>query len=868
MSKHFQRSNQTASPVLSSELPAMMLTNGILVNKDFSMAGGWALQLPNTLMGGDGARIDVLGVFRSVLNALPENYDWQVRWTQSGRIKELTRIMADRAKPSGQAALAGEIVRECEQVVLGSLAGGMVAWKEATLIIVRRPLPEELSDEDPNVQPKFFKRAFKAIPSLLRKVKLIKVSTEIQLSEDTFNAMAADVKSMLDTINPMLEGAGVFPVRLTDKSWMKALYQWANRSLYEEGGAAAHYAAINGSPVSDLFPMTEFEWTPFGEGLPPGIYRMGDSYEALLTLEQPPEGFKLGIWEDVLYAGLTKMEVTTWATPHNRAKRIEKLNRKLRALKDQGDKPENRNMLADLDREIEELSSNTDRLWRQWVTFRLWGDDPEEVLKLARTLRILCDQAGKIGLVHERFNLWPFLRATCPGNTMDRDVCRALEVTTRHAVRLIPISGQPTYLRMSGNSLGALFTTVSSTSGLLNIDPHEGSLYSAPHGMISAGTGQGKSVLGASLIIELLGADGRAVMIDRGGSFNGLAAAFGVTPLLLTTQNKDITLNPLYISGGHAPDPDELGQVMSILEVMVMSAAQKTGLLDGDAKRTLKDALLRLYDQANGAREVQLGELRDVLAKEQDGRWLATQISSWCDGGDYGRMFDGMNNVPMGGRLSVIDLGQDVRGTNEALTNVLTMLIISMVSQLMSYGGVRRKYVFFDEAGQLCKNPAQAAFLDFAYRTFRKTGTGVWALTQKAMDLSTLFTHAPIKIFLRQDDLGDTRAAAEASGFPVEVVDFIGELQTRKGEFADFVVVQKTSTGTQAHLCRNYVTPIKYAMITSDKEDTHWMKEYMRTNKCGLDVAMREFSKQFPRGVAYARSNPSEQAPRGVPKAA
>ena len=60
----------------------------------------------------------------------------------------------------------------------------------------------------------------------------------------------------------------------------------------------------------------------------------------------------------------------------------------------------------------------------------------------------------------------------------------------------------------------------------------------------------------------------------------------------------------------------------------------------------------------------------------------------------------------------------------------------------------------FDEAGVLIKNKAQADFIDYADRTFRKSGAG--ALTPKAMDLAALFAYAPLKFVLRQDDLEDT----------------------------------------------------------------------------------------------------------------
>jgi hypothetical protein len=54
------------------------------------------------------------------------------------------------------------------------------------------------------------------------------------------------------------------------------------------------------------------------------------------------------------------------------------------------------------------------------------------------------------------------------------------------------------------------------------------------------------------------------------------------------------------------------------------------------------------------------------------------------------------------------------------------------------------------------------------------------------------------------------------------------------------------------------VTPLKYAMITSDKEDTVTIETLMREQKVGRDGAMRLFAKKFPRGVAYARTHASQ----------
>jgi len=846
--KLYERANEMGIDSIADELPSLALQDGVIVNRDLSLAAGWSIQLPNTMLAADLTRANLTVTLRSIFNSLPKNYDWQLRWVQHGRTSELDVVFNERPKPQG---LAGEIVTETEGVTRQLLMSGAVSWKEAQLILVRRPIPEELLSEA-GIKRSKLRKFWDSAKVIARSILPGSPIIDVQANAEMFDTMLKDLTNKILTFEPALKGAGLAPERLTNESCMRIFYEWANKDRYLCGGTPASYPANGSVPLAELYALTEFDW----ESLPPGVFRMGNLYQCILTLDLPPNDLGLGVWENILYSGITRLDITTWGSPGNKAERILTLTRRLKAIKDQKDAPEKRQQMLDLDRELEELGGNTDELWKFFATFRVWGNSPDEALMAANQLIVSCEGNGRIALIHERKNLWAFFRATCPGWTQDRDKYRALDLTTRQAARLVPINAQPSFLRMSPDAMGALFTTVSSTSGIVNVDPHERSLYSAPHFLISAGTGQGKSVLASSLILELLGSNGRAVMIDRGGSFDGLAAAMGVLSIKLTTKNRELTLNPLFVSPGKLPDPDELGGILMLLECMIISSAQQEERLPGETARVLRETLQRLYEAKPGVERV-LSELRDILSDTESGRWLASNLSPWCAGGEYGTLFDGPNNIAIGGRLTVIDLGQDVRGTNQSLTNVLTMLIISIVSQLMSHDGVRRKYLIFDEAGILMKNKAQAEFLEYAFRTFRKTGTGVGALTQKAMDLAAMFSYAPLKFFLRQDDLEDTKAAAAAAGFSEETVGFIRELETSPGEYSDFVMVQDTRAGTLSHLCRNYVTPLKYAMITSDKEDTVSIANLMRENKIGRDQAMRLFAKQYPRGVAYARTHAS-----------
>ena len=111
--KKFYRSNEMGGASLADQLPSLSLHNGVIVHRDLSLAGGWSIQLPNTMLAGNEVRGGLTTLFRSILNSLPAQYDFQVRWVQHGRTKELKELFNERPKPDG---LAGEIVKQTEAV--------------------------------------------------------------------------------------------------------------------------------------------------------------------------------------------------------------------------------------------------------------------------------------------------------------------------------------------------------------------------------------------------------------------------------------------------------------------------------------------------------------------------------------------------------------------------------------------------------------------------------------------------------------------------------------------------------------------------------------------------------------------------------
>jgi len=111
-----------------------------------------------------------------------------------------------------------------------------IAWKEAQIFIVRRPLPAELT-KNAGIKQSHLQKITTSARLFLKALSPKSSITEAHANADAFQAMLTDMRGMVETLEPAIAGSGVFPVRISNAAAMRILYEWANKERYEKGGS-------------------------------------------------------------------------------------------------------------------------------------------------------------------------------------------------------------------------------------------------------------------------------------------------------------------------------------------------------------------------------------------------------------------------------------------------------------------------------------------------------------------------------------------------------------------------------------------------------------------------------------------------------
>jgi hypothetical protein len=143
-----------------------------------------------------------------------------------------------------------------------------------------------------------------------------------------------------------------------------------------------------------------------------------------------------------------------------------------------------------------------------------------------------------------------------------------------------------------------------------------------------------------------------------------------------------------------------------------------------------------------------------------------------------------------------------------------------IISSIQATDQGRPKYLFIDEAWALLKNEASARYVAEAFRTYRKLGCAVVAVSQAVSDFlsvpggKTILQNAPIKILLRQERETVSTLKDELKLSPEEV-QLVSSVTTVPGVRSEFYL--RTSWGSGVGIL--YLSPIMYWVTTTDFRD-------------------------------------------------
>jgi conjugal transfer ATP-binding protein TraC len=579
-------------------------------------------------------------------------------------------------------------------------------------------------------------------------------------------------------------------------------------------------------------------------------------FHAILTLYEPPEDMSRPVFDELLLlCGLLRTEMVVNVERGDRLKRMRRLKTLLRqrhSSRETAEDPAERAATAQITQELEEMGSNSEGTWRAACYLHVWAPSAAALRDQVATALALARSRDMV-FIHEKRALWPYWRAMQPFWTQDKDRFRLLDYSTRHLVRLLPLFGQPTNLPPD-KAIGLLCQTASRS--LFNWIVPDESLFANPHRLIVGGTGSGKSALEDEILVAMRRRRARAVIIDLGGSFANFCEASGGTYVDYNINSRANRINPLWLPPGTVPDPEVLRSRALWLESLVMERGRR---LPGDDLVVLEGALRRAYFRDLNA-QVLLRDVRAILLRDERGAVLAHRLSVWCEDGSLSNLFDGPSQVDLSAAVVVFDLKRVMGDLRDAdLSRVIFNSIVGTVSSLSLEQGGEPKFLTFDEAGVMLKDEATAEFMEYCFRTLRKTGVAVCAISQGLEDflvngrVRNAFVGAADNLFvLKQDSVDKARVIAQEKGLSRAELEYIQSVNTVPGSHAEFLLIQRTPHGQRTLHLVSGSTPLKYAFTANSPEDR---RELARAMQGGLSRpdAVRQFARAHPRGVRSSR---------------
>jgi TraG P-loop domain len=847
--RKFQRTNELDGRTFDRELSPLALTRGVVINQDRSLGCGFRLDPPYTPTVSDEGIAGAYAALGGFLNALPEHFDLQVTWTQHARCAEFEQRLAGSPFSAG---LVGDVQREQQENLLGLLREGQLRWIEVYLVLVRK-LPES----DAALRRMTAARAPGRLGPWRRVRDFFTGARErFQYDREQFAAAAAELQTQARTLAAALDNLGWSPAALEDDAVTRLFFQRWNPRQFEAGASPRPSSAQADTPFTERFVQGDFRWDPAGVAVPAGMAELDGWLHAVLTLYEPPAAMGRPIFEDLLLlGGLFRTELVVNAERGDRLARLKRL--KILLQQRQSDPataadPAERAATQQLTQELEEMGANSEGTWRAACYLHLWAPGAAELRdQIAATLALA--RARDMVFIHERRALWAYWRAMQPFWTQDKDRFRLLDYSTGQLLRLLPLFGQPVNLP-EGKAIGVLYQTASRS--IFNWIVPDESLFANPHYLIVGGTGSGKSVLQDENLIAMRRRGAKAIIIDLGGSFLNFCECSGGVYIDYDVRSRANRLNPLWLPPGTAPDAEMLRSLALWLESLARERGQR---LPGDDLVVLEDALRRAYHR-DLQQPVFLRHVRAALLRDERGARLAHRLSPWCEDGSLANLFDGPSQVDLAASVLVFDLKRVIHDQrDEDLARVIFNSIVGAVSHLSLAAGPEPKFLTFDEAGVMLRDEATAEFMEYCFRTLRKTGVAVCAIAQGLEDFlgnpraRSAFVGAADNLFvLKQDNHDKARLIAEEKNLCARELSYIQSVNTVPGHHAEFLLVQKTPQGQRTLHLASGSTPLKYAFTGNSREDRRILEGYRREGLTRPE-AVRRFAREHPRGVLSSR---------------
>lgn len=463
-------------------------------------------------------------------------------------------------------------------------------------------------------------------------------------------------------------------------------------------------------------------------------------------------------------------------------------------------------LFEDLDRGIQNIQAN--------MTVVVFGKTREELTQATSNAKTHFSTLN-FTLMEDKFCLLPlFINALplCTDTGAIRDLFRYRTMSLTQSLPILPIygdwkgTGSPTALFISRNGQPITFDLYDSDTN-----------YNAT---IAAQSGSGKSFLTNYLITSYLSIGAKVWVIDVGLSYLKLAEAYK-GDFARFDQGSQLCLNPFELVEDFSEEEDVL---IGLLTAMAAPTVPLTDFQGAGLKR-----ILTVCWQDKG-KELIIDDIARKLLEDPDQRIkdIGHQLYPFTKNGQYGRYFNGKNNLNFQNPFTVLEL-EELKG-RQHLQQVVLLQLIYQIQQDMYLGERDRpKIVIIDEAWSLLSQGNVGEFIEHGYRRFRKYGGAAVTITQGVNDLY-------------QNKVG--QAIAENSAFTLllgqkaEAINVIQEhkrlplgdggyrilktVHSSKGHYSEIFMLTPRGTG----IARLTVDPYSLLLYSTAPEDVQAVRNY------------------------------------------
>ncbi|MEC4682483.1 MAG: hypothetical protein VST70_02205 [Nitrospirota bacterium] len=463
------------------------------------------------------------------------------------------------------------------------------------------------------------------------------------------------------------------------------------------------------------------------------------------------------------------------------------------------------------------------------LTLGYWHRERDSLSRLGvQILRAFGEAEGAL-CAAEPYRQWPLFRSQFPLDGDGND--RWEVVTSAQLARVLPV-----WDRMPDQE-NPWFFGKNHRQEVVGLDFWSRELPNA-NGLVLGRSGSGKSFGVKMLLCQYLLKDPEhhVVIVENGGDFERLAGFFGGDYIRIDLSG-NFSLNPFPLKndlcvGGDRYDPDWMGFLVALIETFLITAHPVLPV----HRSILGQCLSDLYDRLPGqdVRPCLTDLVRTLFSfrgrdeeDEQASYEMAKTLEAWATG-----LYAPLFNNPSGFAPRKRILGFDLSGLDrqESLRGIVFAFIAGISLEKLFREKNRRLYFVYDEAHRLMTQFRGTGFLEHMYRTARKFGGGVVAMSQSPEDWLTegreggILGNSSWKWIFPCSVLPSTY---QKIGLSDREIDLISSLEFERGEFSECYL----SMGTRRGILRLEPSPLEYWMAAKSPDEDRIYEETLSDKK-------------------------------------